>query len=668
MVIKMIWAAVIVRRNSFSTALACCFLLMGSSTCIAQLRLPHLFSDHVVLQRQKPIRVWGWANPFEEVTILLAGQTRTARAGSSGEWKTELAPMQAGGPFELKVSTPRAKLSVKDILLGEVWLCSGQSNMEWTVRQSDNFAVERKDADYPQIRHFFVEHNVEIDPQSDLRSGEWKSSSEETVGDFTAVGFFFAREIHKKLQVPVGLVHSSWGGSQIEGWISREAMLSSDELRDYARKLPKNWAEGDALLERNLKKITLVDASSAPGLADERKYIEPNYDFSQWHSGGVIGQWDWQGIWAWRGNGYMARKVLITQHFVPQETIVGLAESHSYNEVYINGRLIFAGVTKGKREIIVPKNTWHLGENTLVIKMNKTIEPEWFGLGFAGSPNDVFVAAGNEKIPLATENWKLMPSFAEPHGYAHSSNNIGTTIYNGMIAPLASFSLRGVLWYQGETNAGRAFQYRKTFPLMIEDWRKKWDDEFYFYFVQLSSFGDNRSSNEGSSWAELREAQAMTLNLPKTGMAVTIDVGNPNDIHPTNKQDVGKRLAANALNLTYGQNIPHSGPLFDSATFENGKAIVSFKSADGGLIARDKFGYLKGFEIAGPDKKFHFARAEITGERIMVFSEIVRNPVAVRYAWSDAPVEANLYNRSGFPASPFRSDDWNGITVGNKFQ
>jgi sialate O-acetylesterase len=644
------------------------FCALAASPVLAELRLARIFSDHIVLQRQKPIPVWGWANANENVSVALAGQTKSVSADASGKWTVEFAPIEAGGPFELKVSAGSGNLTIKDVLVGEVWLCSGQSNMEWTVKQSDNFAAEKKDADYPQIRQFYVEHTVEIEPQTDLKKGEWKAGSPETVGDFTAVGFFFAREIYKKLKIPVGLVHSSWGGSQVEGWISREGMISSDELGEYGRNLPKNWAEADALLEQNVKKITLGDANLSPTAADEKRYLEPNYDFSKWHPASAMGQWDWQGIWAWRGNGFMARKVELPQSFVNQETTLGLAESYSYNEIYINGIQIFKGILKGKREIVIPRDTWTAGENRILIKMNKTIEPEWFGLGFMGSADDVFVAAKTEKIPLAKENWYLMPSFAERHEYAHSSNNVGTAIYNGMIAPLVPFAMRGVLWYQGETNAGRAFQYRKTFPLMINDWRKKWNDDFYFYFVQLSSYGANQSSNDGSNWAELREAQTMTLSLPKTGMAVTTDIGNPNDIHPTNKQDVGKRLAAAALKQTYGQELPSGSPLFDSVKFENSKAFVSFKFAYDGLWAKDKFGYVKGFEIAGADKKFYYARAEITGDKTVVWSEKVKNPVAVRYAWSDAPTDANLYNSAGFPAAPFRTDNWRGITEGNKFQ
>ncbi len=640
-----------------------------SSTVFAEVKLARIFSDHVVLQRQKPLPVWGWANANESVSVSLNGQMKTANADSTGKFSVEFAPMEATGePLELKVAAKSGNLTVKDVLIGEVWLCSGQSNMEFTVKQADNFTSEKKDLDYPNIRQFYVEHVVEPAPQKDLKSGDWKMSSPETVGDFTAVGFFFARDVYKKLKIPIGLVHSSWGGSQIESWISKDAMLLSDELKSYGENLPTDWAGFDALLERNVKRATLGNADANPTVSDEKKYLAADFDISKWVTNNPIGQWDWKGIWSWRGNGFFARDVEIPEDFVGQETVLGLAESNSYNEIYINGKQVFSGTTKGKREIKLAQNSWKSGANRLVVKMNKAIEPEWFGLGFQGSAADVFVKTNDEKIPLGDNKWKLMPSFAEPHTYAHSSNNAGTIIYNAMIAPLVPFAIRGILWYQGETNAGRSYQYRKTFPLMIEDWRKKWGDDFYFYFVQLSSYGANQDSNVGSGWAELREAQTMTLSLPKTGMAVTTDIGNADDIHPTNKQDVGHRLAANALKQTYGLDIPYSSPMFDSVKFENYKAIISFKFAYDGLMAKDKFGYVRGFEIAGADKKFYYAKAEIEGGKIIVSNENVKNPVAVRYAWSDAPTDANLYNSAGFPASPFRTDDWQGVTAGNKFQ
>ena len=648
------------------------FLIVGFfsflTASVAQVRICKLFSDHAVLQRQKPLPVWGWAKPNQSITAELYNQKLTTQADSTGAWKVTFDPLEAGGPYTLTVVSASDKLTVKDILIGEVWLCSGQSNMEFMVSQAKNYLTERKDADYPQIRHFKVEHEVSILPEKELKSGDWKIASSETVGAFTAVGFFFAREVYKKLNIPIGLLHSSWGGSQVESWISKEGMATSDELKDYANNFPASWDDADARLERTTKKKLFDNPDANPTLDDERAYTKPDYDCSTWHTTDPMGQWDWKGIWAWRGNGYMGKSVEVPAEMTNQITTLGLAELYSYNEVYINGKMVFAGILKGNRKILIPAKTWKPGVNKLMIKMNKAIEPEWYGLGLQGSTDDLYLSAGDLKISLAGNDWKLRPSFAEPHSYAHSSNNIGVAIYNSMIAPLVPYAIRGALWYQGESNAGRAYQYRKTFPLMIQDWRAKWQENFPFYFVQLANYGAYQNSNQGSNWAELREAQTLTLQLPATGMAVITDIGNPKDIHPTNKQDVGKRLAAIALKQTYTQDILHSGPMYDSASYEAGKATLTFKYVGKGLEAHDKFGYLKGFEIAGPDKVFYYAKSEIQGDKIIVSHPKVPNPIAVRYAWADSPDDANLFNIDGFPASSFRTDNWEGVTAKVKFE
>ncbi len=643
-------------------------LLALHSAAFAQLKLARLFSDHVVLQRQKTIPVWGWATPNESVKVSLANQSQSAKADASGKWMVRFSPMEAGGPHQLTVSAKSDNLAIKDILIGEVWLCSGQSNMEWRVSQANNYIEEKKNADYPQIRHFFVDHEVTMTPQADLKSGEWKICSPETFGNFTAVGFFFARELYQKLNIPVGLLHSSWGGSQIEGWISKEAMLTNDELKTYAQSLPDNWADADAIHDKKTRKVILGSESINPTMDDEKKYFEANYDFSKWlNAGSPLGQWDWKGVWMFRGNGYMARTIDMPADMAAKETTLGLGIQDSQNQVYINGTLVYEGAQNGIRKISIPANTWKSGNNQLMIKFGNMVNPSWYGLGLMGSESDLFVSAGTDKISLAN-GWKIMPSFADKHEYVHSSNNLGTTIYNSMIAPLVPFAIRGALWYQGESNAGRAYQYRTSFPLMIKDWRKQWKDDFSFYFVQLSSYGDYQNSNQGSNWGELREAQTMTLSLPKTGMAVSTDVGNPKDIHPTNKQDVGHRLAVNALKFDYGQDVLHSGPMYESVKFEEGKAVLSFKHIGKGLMAKDKFGYLKGFEIAGEDKAFYYAKADIIGDKVVVYHPKGLKPIAVRYAWADAPEDANLFNIDGLPASPFRTDDWKGLTVGKKFE
>ncbi len=651
----------------YQPALALIFLTM-SQLSFGQLKVSRLFSDHAVLQRQKPVSVWGGARAGEQIRVNFAGQTQTALADADGKWRVALSPMEAGGPYDMTIIAARDSIKITDLLVGEVWLCSGQSNMEWTVHNTQNYKEERKNSNLPQIRQFKVDQKVSFEPEKQLTSGSWKICSPETVGDFTGVGYFFAKELFQRLNVPVGLVHSSWGGSQIEGWISRDAMATSEDFRDYAQNFPTSWDAADVHLERSIKNKLFGSPDRVVTAEDEKRYIRADYDFSNWLSSDPLGQWDWKGIWAWRGNGYMGRMVDIPAEMTSQFTTLGLAESYSYNEVYINGKLVYAGTQKGPRKLILQPNTWTAGANKLMIKMNKAIEPEWFGVGMQGVPDDLFVSAGDQKISLYDSPWKLMPSFSEPHTYARSSNNVGATIYNGMIAPLVPYAIRGALWYQGESNASRAYQYRKAFPLMIQDWRNKWNDPFAFYFVQLSSYGSDQNSNEGSNWAELREAQTQALSLPATGMAVTIDIGNPLNIHPINKQDVGKRLAASALKNTYGIDVIPSGPMYAGSSFENGKAVVSFKYVGKGLVAKDKFGYLKGFEVAGADKVFYYAKAEISGDKVIVYHPKGMRPVSVRYAWSDAPVDANLFNVDGFPACPFRTDDWPGKTVKEKFE
>jgi sialate O-acetylesterase len=643
-------------------------LLTLPGFCFGQVRLARLFSDHVVLQRQKPIPVWGWAKAGEKVKVTLASQSVEAKADASGKWKVSLKPMEAGGPHTLQATAKSGNVSVNDVLIGEVWLCSGQSNMEWPVSAAKDFDLERKNADFPQIRHFKVEHEVTLSPEADLKSGEWKIASPETVGGFTAVGFFFARELYQKLNVPIGLLNSSWGGSQIEGWISKEAMLTNEELSTYAQNLPKTWEEADLIMDKKMKRRLFKDASYEPTWEDEKKYLAADVNFSTWQkTPDAVGQWDWKGLMGFRGKGYMAKEVVLPADLASKQTTLSLAENDGAVEVYVNAKLVSEGIVKGPRKIVVPANTWKDGKNVLVVRTGNMVGAAWFGPGMMGSANDLFVDDGSRKISLA-KDWYLMPSFAEKHEYAHLMNNVGTTIYNAMIEPLLPFGIRGALWYQGEANAGRAYQYRQSFPLMINDWRKRWNDDFSFYWVQLSSFGKDNDSNKGSGWAELREAQNMTLSLPKTGMAVCTDVGNPNDIHPTNKQDVAHRLATNALKMDYGQNIPYASPLYDQMTVTNGKVTITFKNAENGLTVKDRYGYLKGFEVAGEDKVFHYAQAEIQGNAVVVSSPKVSKPVAVRYGWTDAPEEANLFNKDGFPASPFRTDSWPGITVNTKFE
>lgn len=363
----------------------------------------------------------------------------------------------------------------------------------------------------------------------------------------------------------------------------------------------------------------------------------------------------------------MAKLVDMPADMVAGTTTLSLPENDSQNDIYINGKLVKSITQEGTKLIEIPANTWKSGENQLVIKLGNMKKLAWFGPGFAGKSSDLYIKNDKRNLSIGTE-WKVMPSFASPHEYAHLMNNAGAIMYNSMIAPITSFGIRGVLWYQGETNAGRAYQYRESFPLMINDWRRLWNDQLSFYFVQLSSFGRELNSNQGSSWAELREAQTMTLSLPKTGMAVTTDIGNPKDIHPTNKQDVGHRLAIHALKQDYGQNLLENSPFYQKMKIEGNKIIVSLNNVENGITIKNKYGYVQGFEIAGEDKVFRYAQATIVNKEIVVTGFGIDKPIAVRYNWSDATEEGQLFNADGYPLAPFRTDNWPGITVNNKFE
>lgn len=642
------------------------FFLLISGATFARLHFAGIFTDHAVLQRGKPIPVWGWAKSGEKIKVLFNGQQVQSTANDQGKWLVTLTPVEAGGPYTLTAKTTKETVTLSDIMVGEVWICSGQSNMEWPLEQTDNAKAAIAAATNGLIRQIKIPNTLSLHENNDIPETQWVSSSPQTAAQFTAVGYYFALSLFEQLKVPIGLINSSWGGSQVEGWISKQAMLSSEELKTYAAHMPATWEASEPFLEKRLTDFLKEKAGKPFVMPAESEMLAPGYDFSTWPSAGAPGQWDWAGVWAFRGQGYMQRIVEMDETLADKPSVLNLGTNDSKYTIFINGRQVAEGQQQQVR-VELAASTWKPGENILLIKQAAQITPEWMGMGIHGSPDQVYLGFGDTRISLSGGNWRIMPSIKEPHSYARLMNNVGTTLYNAMIHPLIPYAFQGVIWYQGESNAGRAYQYRKTFPLMITDWRNRWKDVFPFLFVQLSSFGADQNSNEGSTWAELREAQSMTLNLPRTGMAVTTDIGNAADIHPRNKKDVGYRLAANALHNVYGQDLPFSGPVYQSVRFENGKATLRFDFADKGLVAKDKYGYLKGFEIAGADKKFYYAQATIIGNTITVHSPEVLSPVAVRYAWSDAPVEANLYNTEGFPASPFRTDTWPGITVGKGY-
>ncbi len=631
---------------------------------MADVKLPKIFGDNMILQRNKPITVWGWADAGEKVTIQFKHQLQKTKAGKDGKWKITLNAEPAGGPFQLS-ATGKNKIVLKNILIGELWICSGQSNMEMTVASSKNAVQEMSEGNFPEIRQFKVPAVIAPVAAEDLPGGEWENASPATVGKFTAVGYFFAKKLYEELKIPVGLINTSWGGTIIETWISREALESNEDFKNVFEKKSFNDIEAQNEKEyQSLKKeIEATQGTLAHGLSPE-DFKSLSHDHSHWKKMTLPGNFNDNGLAKFDGTVWFRKLIKLDQDDIAKSAVLNLSTIDDVDETYINDQLV--GTTKTydiAREYNIPTGVLKEGDNIVAVR----VTDGGGNGGFFGKPYELNLVCSNKTISLAGE-WfykieNLKKNAANPNSYA-------SLLFNSMINPLIPFAIRGALWYQGESNAARAVQYQKAFPLLITDWRNRFQQgDFPFYFVQLASFNaGNGNSNKGSSWAELRESQTKTLSLPNTGMAVTLDIGESNDIHPKNKQSVGERLAAIALHQFYNKNIAYTGPVYQSMKTEGNKIIISFSNVDSGYFIKDKYNYIKGFEIAGADKRFYFAQAYINDGKVVVYSDSVEIPVAARYGWADDMPEANLYNRQGFPAVPFRTDNWMGITEKKQFR
>lgn len=622
----------------------------------------------MVLQRDKPITIWGWAKAKEQVSVQFRSQFKKAWANASGKWQLQLAPEQAGGPYTLTVSAS-SKIVLKDVVVGEVWLASGQSNMEMPVKDCADAKAEINNANYPLIRQVTVPRNMSDTPQDRLKSSaKWHTALPENVGDFSAVGYYFAREIHQRIGIPVGIVHASWGGTLVETWTSKEGFLSSEELQHLAR-LPRFNKDSLLAVKKNnfRNRIIGIQAQEAD-MAVVASFSKLIVADTLWPLMDLPAIWEQRQLTHFDGIVWFRKYVDISAEDAGKPAILSLGTVYDADQTWLNGKLVGKAGKRGPRTYIIPEAVLKAGRNSIAIR----IENHWAEGGITGSADDLHLQVENGLTYRLSGDWRFQVESVSPHMLELSPNTYPSLLFNGMIQPLIPFSIRGVLWYQGETNAHWAHEYRKSFPALINDWRSKWKQgDFPFYYVQLTSYNaaNGNDSNTGSSWAELREAQQMALVLPNTGMAVTLDIGDAADIHPLNKQDIGKRLAWEALHNTYQQPIISSGPRFQYMQLQGNKAIVTFSNAQNGLMVRgDKYGYLKGFEIAGSDKKFYFAKAIITGNRIILSSDSVPQPVAVRYGWADDASDANLFNVDGLPAGPFRTDSWKGITIEREYQ
>lgn len=639
------------------------FFLVLTNLAFAQVRLPKLIGNDMVLQREKPINIWGWASAGEKVTVTFSKQTKSTKADKSGKWIVSLAAENAGGPYTMTIKGKNT-ITLNNILVGEVWVCSGQSNMEWPVREAKDAAKEIQNANYPQIRHFNVQKSISLKLEDDVKSGDWKTCSPQTVGDFTAVGYFFAREVFERTKIPIGLIHTSWGGTHSETWTSREAFEKSDEFKNMISKLPNVDIEEIAKQNKEKMKQKLEAMGVKIPTANEvASWKELSFNDTTWPNMKIPQRWE-STIGEVDGVIWFRKEFQITAEDASKPATLELSTIDDNDETFVNGVKVGAtNAWNAKRVYTIPPSVLKEGKNVVSVR----VVDGGGGGGIYGEEKDIHVITQSQRVVSLAGDWHYMVESLLDGSL--SPNSYPTLLFNAMLNPVLNYGIRGALWYQGESNAGRSYQYRQAFPLMIQDWRNHFKQgDFPFYFVQLASFNaNNGDSQTGSGWAELREAQTMTLSIANTGMSVTTDIGEAGDIHPRNKQDVGKRLAAIALNKIYNVNQVDGGPTYQSMKVDGNKVRIAFTQTGSGLLVKDKYGYLKGFEVAGSDQKFHFAKAWTEGNDVVVSCDAVAQPVAVRFAWADNPEDSNLFNKEGFPAVPFRTDTWKGVTEGNKF-
>ncbi len=631
-------------------------LCWATTTTQAQLRLPKLISDGMVLQRDAALTVWGWDKPAEKITVRFNGKNYKATTDKDGKWQTKLPPTAAGGPFVMDV-TGSSGITIKDILVGDVWFCSGQSNMVHQLDIHDvTYADEIRTANYPQIRQFWVPTLTSLQgPQQDLPAGQWKAAVGEAVRPFSAVAYFFAKQIHSKYNVPVGIINASVGGTPIEAWTSEEGLADFSALKaTIAKNKDTTYINS---LSRRPPSTNRPQPPVDLGTSGNTKWYDIAYTPKGWRPINVPGYWEDQGIKELNGVVWYRKEVNIPTSMAGKPARAFLGRIVDADELYINGKQIGRYTYMyPQRRYNVPADMLKPGKNVFVVRVTNTA-----GKGGFVPDKPYYVFAGADTVDLkGTWQYKVGTVY-KPFGGGFggggiSAQNQPAALYNAMIAPEVGYALKGFCWYQGESNAGRPQEYAALMPALINDWRARWkQSNLPFLYVQLPGFMEYNYLPSESGWAVLREAQLNALSVPNTAMAVAIDLGEWNDIHPDNKKAVGERLALAALKTAYHENIVSSGPLYQSAAVDGNKIVVSFTNEGGGLISNDGEP-LGEFAIAGNDKKFVWANAKIEGGKVVVWNDDVPAPQYVRYAWADNPVNPNLYNKEGLPASPFRTD------------
>ncbi len=641
----------------------CLLLLVFHSSSFSTVRLPQLISDGMVLQRDRKIRIWGWAAEGEKIAVKFTGKTYRTVTGPEGKWAIELPAQKAGGPYSMDIIGSNT-INLKDILVGDVWFCSGQSNMVLNMeRVKERYPDEIANANYPEIRNFFVPTASDVrQVHDDLPPGKWIASTPEDVLGFGALTFFFAKDIYQNYHIPVGIINSSVGGTPIQAWISEDGFK---ELPKYAQRVEMfrdtafiNRMTRPALTGRDQTTRTSKPPVRQPdkGLSGPVPWYDPAYVPEGWHKFWLPGYWDDQGVKGLNGVVWFRKEINIPVSMTGKPAKLFMGRIVDADQVYVNG-VLSGSITYQypPRRYDLPSGLLKPGKNIIVVRVTNNS-----GKGGFVPDKPYYLTADSENIDLRGDWQYKVGQVYSPVSFGSGSRAPGlsmqnepTGLYNTMVAPVINYPVKGILWYQGETNANNPGEYESLLRALITDWRNKWNEDVLpFLYVQLPNFMEVQYLPSESNWAELRDGQRKVLSVPNTAMAVTIDVGEWNDIHPLEKRVVGERLALAARNLVYGEvKTVYSGPLVSSASVDGKRVIISFDHIGSGLTVKGG-GELDQFALAGEDKKFVWAEARIEGDKVIVWNDDI-DPSWVRYAWADNPESANLYNKEGLPASPF---------------
>jgi sialate O-acetylesterase len=623
------------------------FILLFGFNGFSQLKVSGIFSDYMVLQREKPICIWGFHDKNEYIEVTFNKVTKTAKADKDGNWMVKFDPMKASyDPYSIYIKSKSEEIKIKDVLVGDVWLCSGQSNMEWPLIKTERAEEEIRTASDPYLRHFKIPRSFSKQPDKHLEKSQWEVASPATVNHFTAVGYYFAKNTRQTQDVPIGLINSTWGGSRIEAWMNAKTLNVKDIDEEIAKHLK--------ILDKETEKFKM----KFPFLKEENvdysstSWANQDLDTSDWIEINVPEFWDNQSYKNFDGVAWYRTEFTLSSQDIKAEIILHLAQIDDSDTVWINGKKVGGNSNSSKKKRIYKVNAEFLkeGKNSIAIK----VKDNGGRGGIYGSKADFFIKTNQQNIPLP-EIWKFKISlYKDPE---MKVKQVPTLIYNKMIFPLVDYPVKGILWYQGESNAHSVKQakaYEPLFKNMITQWRKdRKDKNLPFLWVQLANYRKTQEPNEISVWAHLRDSQSKALSLKNTAQAVIIDIGDPKDIHPKNKKDVGYRLSLGARKIAYLEDIEYSGPVYNSFKIKGDSIVIGFNHIGKGLRTPDKYGYIKGFTIAGKDGKFKWAKATIKDNKVFVWNESLSHPIFIRYAWSDNPEDANLYNSEGLPASPF---------------